>query len=82
MKPNFMKTGIMLVAATFFLFTSCSKDESVDQPVDDTGVELTAEDSKQAAQAEETSDRVFDVVESAYVEIEEETRSNLSLIHI
>lgn len=76
MKPNFMKTGIMLVAATFFLFTSCSKDESVDQPVDDTGVELTAEDSKQAAQAEETSDRVFDVVESAYVEIEEETRSN------
>lgn len=76
MKPNFMKTGIVLVAATLFLFTSCSKDEPVEAPVDDTGVELNAEDSKQAAQAEETADRVFDIVESAYVEIEEETRAN------
>ena len=76
MKPNFMKSGLLLVAMAFFLVTSCSKEDNTDPVVDDTGVELTAEDSKQAAQAEETSDRVFDIVESAYVEIEEETRSN------
>ncbi len=75
MKPNFMKTGMMVLAATFFLFTSCSKDESTDEPTNDTSVELTAEDSKQAAEAEETADRVYDIVESAYVELEEGTRT-------
>jgi len=74
MKSNLLKAGVLLFAVSSFLFTSCSENDD-SQDVNDTSVELTAEDSRQAAIAQETSDGVYDIVESAYVEQEEEARN-------
>jgi hypothetical protein len=77
MKPNFLKVGLIALFTAGFLFTGCSKDES--QPEATETASLTAEQSKQSAEADGVSNDVFNVLEMAYAEIEEAAGRNASL---
>lgn len=77
MKTNRLKLGMLAIFAVSLLFTSCSKDEET-TVTDDTTVELTAEQSKQNAEAEHTTDAVFQLIEMAYAEKEENEGRNAS----
>ncbi len=77
MKPNFLKVGMIVLFTVGFLFTGCSKDES--QTEESETASLTAEESKQSAEADATSNDVFTMLEMAYAEIEEAEGRNASL---
>ena len=64
--------------ALMFFFTSCSKDEETVVNNDSTA-QLTAEQSKQNAEADKATDEVFNLIEMAYAENEEDEGRNASL---
>lgn len=78
MKPKFLKVGMIALLATGFLFTSCSKEDS-QQDEETVTASLTAEESKQSAEADGVSNDAFNLLEMAYAEIEEAEGRNASL---
>lgn len=71
MRPRLLKTGFLLALMAVFTFTSCSKDDSADTVEPDTSSDLTAEESKQTAEADETTDAVLGMIDIAFAENEE-----------
>jgi hypothetical protein len=78
MKTNCVKIGMLGFLAIMFMFTSCSKDEET-LVTDDSTAGLTAEQSKQNAEADAATDAVFNLIETAYAETEEDEGRNASL---
>lgn len=78
MKSNFVKAGTLAIIGILLLFTSCSKDDT-DQVTDEPTAELTAEQSKRNAEADQATDAVFNLIEMAYAENEENEGRNASL---
>lgn len=78
MKTNRLPLGMLAIFALTLLFTACSKDEET-TVTDETTVELTAEQSKQNAEAEQATDEVFQLIELAYAENEENDGRSASL---
>lgn len=74
MKP-IIKNLLFLVLGTSLFFTSCSKDDSADQETDETTIEIT-DLTAEAAETDEAADGAFNIVETLYVETEEETRTS------
>lgn len=70
MKTNRLPLGMLAIFVLTLLFTACSKDEETTVTEDNT-VELTAEQSKQNAEADQATDEVFQLIELAYAENEE-----------
>ncbi len=79
MKKSLLYSGILSVALFSFVLTSCSKDESIATETNDTSDLVLAEESKQASEADVTSDGIFNMLEIAYTEIEENEGRNVSL---
>jgi len=69
MKASVFKTGILTVFIFSFLLTSCSKDDTSTE--NDTSIDLNLEQSKQAAESDEVATGAFDIIETAYIEQEE-----------
>jgi len=65
-----IKIGVLAFASIALVCTSCSEDDANDAT--DNSADLIAEQSKQAAETDETSTEVFSIIENAYVEQEEE----------
>jgi len=78
MKTKCVKLGMLACLGLMVLFTSCSKDEEVTTTNDDTA-QLTAEQSKQNAEADQATDEVFSLIEMAYAENEENDGRSASL---
>jgi len=70
MKSIVIKTRMLTFLTVFFLFTSCSEDENNTEL--ETNEDLTAMQTKQAADTDEVSTGAFNIIETAYVEIEEQ----------
>ncbi len=70
MKSIVIKTRMLTFLTVFFLFTSCSEDENNAEI--ETSEDLTAMQTKQAADTDEVSTGAFNIIETAYVEIEEQ----------
>lgn len=70
MKSIVIKTRMLTFLTVFFLFTSCSEDENNTEL--ETSEDLTAMQTKQAADTDEVSTGAFNIIETAYVEIEEQ----------
>lgn len=70
MKSIVIKTRMLTFLTVFFLFTSCSEDENNTEI--ETSEDLTAMQTKQAADTDEVSTGAFNIIETAYVEIEEQ----------
>jgi hypothetical protein len=76
MKLKSFKLGILLVLTTLFV-TSCSKDESATQ--ESVSENLTVEDTQKTSEADVTTDQSLFVIETAYVELEEDAGRSVSL---
>lgn len=70
MKSIVIKTRMLTFLTVFFLFTSCSEDENNAEI--ETSEDFTAMQTKQAADTDEVSTGAFNIIETAYVEIEEQ----------
>lgn len=70
MKSIVIKTRMLTFLTVFFLFTSCSENENNTEL--ETSEDLTAMQTKQAADTDEVSTGAFNIIETAYVEIEEQ----------
>lgn len=77
MNTKFVTIALTAVLSSALLFTSCSKDETVEETTEDTAT-LTAEQSKQSAEADRDTDAVFQLIEMAYAENEEESGRSAS----
>ncbi|MEL6812156.1 MAG: hypothetical protein AAFP76_12570 [Bacteroidota bacterium] len=78
MKTSFVKNGMLACLGILLVFTSCSKDEDTEVGTDDATAAITAEQSKQTAEAEMSTDEVFNIIELAYAENEEGAGRNQS----
>jgi hypothetical protein len=80
MKKNLFYPGILSLLLFSFLLTSCSKDEAADETIANTTADLSfVEESKLVSQTDATSEGVVHMMETAFMEIEEESGRNLSL---
>ncbi len=79
MKTNLLKMGTIVTLSVSMFLTSCSKDDDSTVTEDTLTSELTAEQSKMTAEAEQASDEVFDLLDMAYAEQEEDANRNASL---
>lgn len=70
MKTNVFYSGILSVMLLGLMTVSCSDDSET--ITDDSTTDLTSEQSKQTAQTEITTDGLFNIIEIAYSEQEEE----------
>jgi len=71
MNSKLIKTGLLSLLTVFFLFTSCSEDESPTETDQETNLDFTLEESRQAAESDEVTTGTLDIVEMAFVEVEE-----------
>jgi len=78
MKTIFVKMGILSCLSMMLLVTSCSKEDDSTVTEEQTAA-LTAEQSKQSAEADASVDAVFNLLEIAYAEEEESDGRNASL---
>lgn len=78
MKTNFVKIGMLSCLAAVLFFSSCSEEDSA-EVTEETTAQLSAEQSKQSAEADKSADAVFNLIEMAYAEVEEEDGRNASL---
>ena len=78
MKTNFVKIGLLSCLGIMLFFSSCSEEDDA-QVTDETTAQLTAEQSKQSAEADKSADAVFNLMEMAYAELEESDGRNASL---
>lgn len=67
MKPHVMKLA-MASLITLGLLSSCSEDEAVNEPVQQEASDLTADNSRMSAEADEASDAALDIIDIAYAE--------------
>ena len=77
MKLVISKLKLPLLVLILAFASSCSKDDTSE--TSDVTADLTAEQTKQTAQAGETVDATFDIMEVAYAEIEEQAGRTVSL---
>jgi hypothetical protein len=68
---------IVVLLSVIVLFASCSDD--TESEAADTNADLISEQSKQAAETDEASTKVFTIIETAFIENEEEKGSTTSL---
>lgn len=78
MKSNVLKMSVTSLLSMILLFSSCSKEDDTSTDLD-TSSDLTAEQSKQSAEADKTADAVFNLIDMAYAEQEEDANRNASL---
>ncbi|MEM7086524.1 MAG: hypothetical protein AAF489_10105 [Bacteroidota bacterium] len=78
MKTNFVKIGILSCLAIMLFLSSCS-EEDTQATEETTTAQLTAEQSKQSAEADKSADAVFGLIEMAYAEVEEDDGRSASL---
>ena len=78
MKTIFVKMGILSCLSMMLLVTSCSKEDDSTVTEEQTAA-LTAEQSKQSAVADKSADAVFNIMEMAYAEIEEDDGRSASV---
>jgi len=78
MKTNFVKIGILSCLAMVLFLGSCSEDDDA-EVTNETTAQLTAEQSKQSAEADKSADAVFNLMEMAYAEVEENDGRSASL---
>jgi hypothetical protein len=77
MKSILKKTALFSFLATTFLFVGCTSSDDSDPNEE---VNFSAEDSQRAAQADNVVEGTFSIMESGYVEVEEEPdRTSASL---
>ncbi len=67
MKRQVFKLAMVSLLAVL-VFASCSEDESVVEPVQEESTDLTAEDSRMSAEADEVSDAALELIDIAYSE--------------
>lgn len=79
MKTNFVKIGLLSCLGILLFLSSCSEEEDAAQVTDETTAQLTAEQSKQSAEADQSADAAFNLMEMAYAELEESDGRNASL---
>ena len=79
MKTNFVKIGMLSCLAMVLFLSSCSEDDDAEVTEETTTAELTAEQSKQSAEADKSADAVFNLMEMAYAEVEEDDGRSASL---
>ncbi|NND63070.1 MAG: hypothetical protein HKN48_07720 [Flavobacteriaceae bacterium] len=78
MKTNLLRMGAIAAVSLSMFLTSCSKeDDSVE--ANETSTDLTAEQSKLNAEADKATDEVFNLIDIAYAEQEEDAGRNASL---
>ncbi|MGK0211710.1 MAG: hypothetical protein ACI9D4_002044, partial [Polaribacter sp.] len=68
---------IVVLLSVLVVFTSCSED--TESEVTDSNADLTLEQSKQAAKTDEVSTKAFNIIETAFIENEEEKGATTSL---
>jgi len=78
MKTNFVKIGLLSCLGIMLFFSSCSEEDDA-EVTNETTAQLTAEQSKQSAEADKSADAVFNLMEMAYAELEESDGRNASL---
>ena len=78
MKTNFVKIGMLSCLAAVLFLSSCSEEDSA-EATEETTAQLSAEQSKQSAEADKSADAVFNLMEMAYAEVEENDGRNASL---
>ncbi len=78
MKTYFVKTGTVAIIGILMLFASCSKDDTTSVDNGSTA-DLTAEQSRINAETDKATDAVFNLIEIAYAENEENEGRNASL---
>jgi hypothetical protein len=78
MKTNFVKIGLLSCLGIMLFFSSCSEEEDA-QVTNETTAQLTAEQSKQSAEADKSADAAFNLMEMAYAELEESDGRSASL---
>lgn len=71
MRTKVLKKGMLLLMGVGLIFTSCSKDES-ETTEETVTAEITAESTQQATEAEVATDGLFNLMDIAYAEQEEE----------
>lgn len=71
MNSKLIKTGLLSLLTLLFLFTSCSDDTSSTETEIETSSDFTLEESRQAAETDEVSTGALDIVELAFIEVEE-----------
>ena len=71
MNSKLIKTGLFSLLMLLFLFTSCSSDDNTADTEIETASDFTLEGSRQAAETDEISTGALDIVEMAFVEVEE-----------
>ena len=79
MKTNFVKIGMLSCLAAVLFFSSCSEEDDAQVTEETTTAQLTAEQSKQSAEADKSADAVFNLMEMAYAEIEEDDGRSTSV---
>lgn len=78
MKTNLVRIGMYSCMGLMLLLASCSEEEdTIDS--EQTSAQLTAEQSKQSAETDKSADAVFNLMEIAYAEVEENDGRNASL---
>ncbi len=77
MKTNVLKTGALFLMGISILFTSCSQDDTETNEENATAA-ITAENAEQTTEAEIASDGLFNLMDIAYAEQEEEEGRNSS----
>lgn len=78
MKTNRLPLGLLAIFTLSLLFTACSKDEDTTS-TEETTVALTAEQSKQNAETDQATEEIFQLMELAYAETEENDGRTASL---
>ncbi len=73
---SILTKGLLAIAALTVLTTSCSKNEDT---ADEASLDLTAEQTTLSAEADRSADEVFNLIEIAYAEQEEEAGRTTSL---
>ena len=79
MNSKLIKTGLLSLLTVFFLFTSCSEDENPTETDLETSSDFTLEESRQAAETDEVTTGALDIVELAFIEVEENENRMVSL---
>ena len=78
MKTNFVKIGMLSCLALTLFLGSCSENDD-SEVTNETTAQLTAEQSKQSAEADKSADAVFNLMDMAYAEVEEDDGRSTSL---
>ena len=79
MNSKLIKTGLFTLLTMSLLVISCSEDNNTVEEAIETSSDFTLEESKQAAETDEVSTGALDIVEMAFIEVEEDDNRMSSL---